>query len=109
MAGGASRRSGTSRTAAVAPECNPSANEPAYSFGRMQLLEQFVLVPAPLEADRELRRWYAEGGACCIALSAAGKLLEPLPTFGPRCYGLIAIAAQLREANEYAYAHGYYH
>ena len=73
----------------------------------MQLLEQFVLVPAPLEADRELRRWYAEGGACCIALSAAGKLLEPLPTFGPRCYGLIAIAAQLREANEYAY--GYYY
>ena len=48
-----------------------------------------------LDPDREVRRWYAEGGATCLALSAAGRLLEPLPTFGPRCYGLIAIAAQL--------------
>jgi hypothetical protein len=75
----------------------------------MQLQEQIVLVAAPLDPDREVRRWYAEGGATCLALSAAGRLLEPLPTFGPRCYGLIAIAAQLGEANDYAYAHGYYH
>ncbi len=64
---------------------------------------------APLERDREMTRWYADGGATCIALSAAGKLLEPLPTFGPSCYGLIAIAAESRDANEYAHAHGYYH
>jgi hypothetical protein len=93
----------------VAPECNPCVSEPAYSFGRMQVLEQIVLVAAPLQADREVRRWYADGGATCLALSAAGKLLEPLPTFGPRCFGLIAIAAQLREANDYATTHGYYH
>jgi hypothetical protein len=75
----------------------------------MQRLKQIVLVTAPLERDREVRRWYADGGETCIALSAAGKLLEPLPTFGPSCYGVIALAADLREANEYAYAHGYYH
>jgi hypothetical protein len=92
----------------VEPKCNPCAGQPAYSFP-MRLLEQIALLAAPLEPDREVRRWYADGGATCLALSAAGKLLEPLPTFGPRCYGLIALAAELREANEYAYRHGYYH
>jgi hypothetical protein len=75
----------------------------------MQLLDEIVLLAAPLEWDREVRRWYADGGATCVALSANGKLLEPLPTFGPACYRLIAEAAQLREANEYAYSHRYYH
>jgi hypothetical protein len=75
----------------------------------MQLLEEIVLVAAPLERDREMRRWYADGGATCIALSAAGTLLEPLPTFGPRCYRVVATAAKPSEAHDYAYAHGYYH
>jgi hypothetical protein len=75
----------------------------------VELLEQIVLVAAPLESDREVRRWYVDGAASCIALSAFGKLLEPLPTFGPRSYRLIAIAAQPREANQYAYTHGFYH
>jgi hypothetical protein len=81
----------------------------SYTFCPMQLLEEIVLVAAPLEGDREVNRWYAEGGATCLALSAGGKLLEPLPTFGPHCYGLIAIDAQVCEANEYAYACGYSH
>jgi hypothetical protein len=93
----------------VAPECNPGATASAYSLHPMQPLEEIALVAAPLECDREVRRWYADGGTACLALSADGKLLEPLPTFGPSCYLLIAIAVELREANEYAYAHGYYH
>jgi hypothetical protein len=75
----------------------------------MQLLDEIVLLAAPLERDRELRRWYADGGATCVALTANGKLLEPLPTFGPACFRLVANEAELREANEYAYSHGYYH
>jgi hypothetical protein len=93
----------------VARECNPSDRPAPYPFRRMQLLEEMVLVAAPLERDGEVRRWYAHGGTTCIALTGGGKLLEPVPTFGPRCYGLIAHSAQPREANEYAYAHGYYH
>lgn len=75
----------------------------------MHLLDEVVLIAAPLEQDRELRRWYADDGATCLALSAGGKLLEPLPTFGPSCYALIATTAQPHEANEYAFAHRYYH
>jgi hypothetical protein len=75
----------------------------------MLLEDEIVLVTAPVECDCEIRRWYSDGGATCIALSATGKLLEPLPTFGPRCYRLVASEARLQEANEYAYAHAYFH
>jgi hypothetical protein len=73
-------------------------------------VDNIVLLLAPLEdGDREVRRWYSNGGATCLALSAAGKLLEPLPTFGPRCYRLVATSARTPEANAYAYALGYHH
>ena len=50
--------------------------------GTMKVLDEIVLLPAPLRQDCEARRWHTEGGEICIALSEAGKLLEPLPTFG---------------------------
>lgn len=75
----------------------------------MQLLEPPVLVDAPLDGDRELRRWYAEGGERCLALTAGGKLLEPLPAFGPARYRLIATAADIGDARRYAMTHGFRH
>ena len=75
----------------------------------MQVLDEIVLVPAPLRQDCEARRWYTEGGEICIALSEAGKLLEPLPTFGPWCYVVIATRVDRHEANQYALTHGYCH
>ena len=77
--------------------------------GTMQVLDEIVLVPAPLQQDCEARRWYTEGGETCIALSEGGKLLEPLPTFGPSCYAMIATRVHRREANQYALTHGYCH
>ena len=76
--------------------------------GTMQVLDEIVLVPAPLRQDCEARRWYTEGGETCIALSKGGKLLDPFPTFGPRCYAVIATRVHRREANQYALTHGYY-
>jgi len=75
----------------------------------MHLLDEIALVPAPLRQDRDARRWYSDGGETCIALSEEGKLLEPLPTFGPSCYVLLATSVRVHEANRYALTHGYTH
>ena len=77
--------------------------------GTMQVLDEIVLVPAPLRQDCEARRWYTEGGEICIALSQGGKLLEPLPTFGPSFYAVIATEVDPHEASQYALTHGYCH
>jgi hypothetical protein len=76
----------------------------------MRVLDAIALVAgAPLEHDREATRWYAEGGETCVVLSESGRLLEPLPTFGPACYLLIATDVQRHKANDYAVAHGLPH
>ena len=77
--------------------------------GTMRVLDEIVLLPAPLQQDCEARRWYTEGGETCIALSEGGKLLEPLPTFGPSFYAVIATGVDPGEANQYALTHGYCH
>jgi hypothetical protein len=77
--------------------------------GTMQVLDEIVLLPAPLRQDCEARRWYTEGGETCIALSESGKLVEPLPTFGPSCYAVIATGVHRHEANQYALKYGYCH
>jgi hypothetical protein len=77
--------------------------------GTMQVLDEIVLLPAPLRQDCEARRWYTDGGETCIALSEGGKLLEPLPTFGPSFYAVIATGVNPHEANLYALTHGYCH
>jgi hypothetical protein len=77
--------------------------------GTMQVFDEIVLLPAPLRQDCEARRWYTEGGETCIALSEGGKLLEPLPTFGPSFYAVIATEVDPHEANRYALTHGYCH
>ena len=73
------------------------------------MLDEIVLLPAPLGQDCEARRWYTERGETCIALSEGGNLLEPLPTFGPSCYALIATRVDRHEVDQYALAHGYCH
>ncbi len=75
----------------------------------MEMLGEVMLIAAPLDAYREIRRCYDRTGERCLALSAQGKLLEPLPTFGPSSYVLLATEAAYREANEYAITHGYCH
>jgi len=76
---------------------------------RMDLSRRIVLIQAPLGPDLEAKRWYAEGGESCLVLSEGGKLLEPIPTFGPTCYSLIATNVDEREASKYASAHGFRH
>jgi len=75
----------------------------------VHFLGEMTFVPAPLSPDREVRRWYMDGGERCLVLSEQGRLLEPLPTFNPSCYLVIASGARTREANEYASARGYPH
>jgi hypothetical protein len=50
--------------------------------GTMQVLDEVVLLPAPLRQDCEAKRWYTDGAEACVVLSDGGKLLEPLPIFG---------------------------
>jgi len=69
-------------------------------------VEQFQTVE---ERVREIRRWYADGGATCLAQSERNELLEPFPTFGPTSYRRLARRASFREANAYAQAHGFVH
>jgi hypothetical protein len=59
--------------------------------------------------DRERARWYSEGGERCVALTEQGLLLEPIPTFGPRLYRLIASGVTLAEGERRAVAQGYVH
>jgi hypothetical protein len=59
--------------------------------------------------DRECARWYSEGGEKCVALTKQGLLLEPVPTFAPRLYRLIACGLTLAEGERLAVAQGYVH
>ena len=68
-----------------------------------------MVVEAPLLDDREGNRWYAEGGETCLVLTTAGELLEPVPTFGPSFYRVIASDVELSEADRYASKHGFHH
>jgi hypothetical protein len=63
----------------------------------------------PLRGDRELRRWYSDGGDACLVRTDRGELLEPFPTFGPRVYRRLARRASFEEANAYAWKHGFTH
>ena len=75
----------------------------------MKLADGLVVVEAPLLDDREVRRWYADGGESCLVLTDAGELLEPVPTFGPSFYRVIASEVELPEAELYASTHGFHH
>jgi len=59
--------------------------------------------------DRERARWYSEGGERCVALTEQGLLVEPVPTFGPRLYRLMARGVTLTEGERWAAAQGYVH
>lgn len=75
----------------------------------MELEEEPVLIDALLPGDVERCRWYAEGATAAIALTRKGELVAPCPTFGPRCYVVIAHRATLRETARYARERGYVH
>jgi hypothetical protein len=75
----------------------------------MELCPQPTLLNAPLEGDQEKWRWYTDGAEACCVLSKRGRLLEPLPTFGPSCYALITSGVSFQDANRYAMARGYRH
>jgi hypothetical protein len=68
-----------------------------------------VVVEAPLRDDRERSRWYADGGKTCLALTESGELLEPVPTYGPALYRLVASEVQFSQAQRYASANGFHH
>ena len=63
----------------------------------------------PLRGDRELGRWYSDGGDACLALTERGELLEPFPTFGPAAYRRLASMTSFPEAHAYAWEHGFMH
>ena len=75
----------------------------------MKLTVGLVVVEAPLLDDREGSRWYTEGGETCLVLTEGGELLEPVPTFGPSFYRVIASEVEFSEAGQYASAHGFHH
>jgi hypothetical protein len=62
-----------------------------------------------MAGDREVVRWYAEGGESCIALTEQGLLVEPVPTFGPRLYRCVADGVTSAAAERLAEARGYPH
>ena len=73
------------------------------------MVDGLVVVEAPLLDDREDRRWYADGGETCLVLSESSELLEPVPTYGPAFYRVIASEVPFSEAGEYASVHGFHH
>jgi hypothetical protein len=75
----------------------------------MELEEQPILIEALAPGDRERCRWYAEGATGALVLTLKGELVEPCPTFGPRCYLVIAHRATARDAARYARERGYLH
>ena len=68
-----------------------------------------MVVEAPLRDDRERRRRYVDGGKTGLALTESGELLEPVPTYGPALYRLIASEVRLSDADRFASAHGFHH
>lgn len=75
----------------------------------MRAAERAEIVTVPLQGDGERRRWYTDRGDECLVWSRQGRLLEPLPVFGPSGYRLLAVEVSFREADEYARANGYHH
>ena len=71
----------------------------------MRVNERHMVVPAPLRRDSEKRRWYDDQAANCVILTHRGRLLEPIPTFGPTSYRLLACKVTAGEARAYATAH----
>lgn len=70
----------------------------------MRVNERLLVVPAPLRRDSEERRWYDDRAASCVILTQRGRLLEPIPTFGPTSYRLLACKVTPAEARAYAAA-----
>ena len=68
----------------------------------MRVNERQSVVPAPLRRDSEIRRWYDEQASRCVTLTRRGRLLEPIPTFGPTTYRLLACRVTPAEARAYA-------
>lgn len=94
----------------VAAALNPSSRRLRIcGHGTVKLAHGLVVVEAPLLDDREGRRWYAEGGETCLVLTDCGDLLEPVPTFGPSFYRVIAREVEFSEADRYALVHGFHH
>jgi hypothetical protein len=67
--------------------------------------ERHLVIPAPLRRDSEQRRWYDDRALSCLVLTRRGRLLEPIPTFGPTSYRLLACKVTSAEARAYAAAH----
>ena len=63
----------------------------------------------PLRGDREVRRWYSDGGDACLVLTERSELLEPFPTFGPVMYRRLASRVSFPKAHAYAREHGFTH
>jgi len=94
----------------VAAALNPSSHRPRIcGHGTVKLVRELVVVEAPLLDDREGRRWYADGGETCLVLTEAGELLEPVPTFGPSFYRVIASDVDFSEADDYASRRAFRH
>ena len=75
----------------------------------MRVCERFLVITAPLRHDSEERRWYDDQAAVCLVLTRRGRLLEPIPTFGPMSYRLLACKVTSAEARGYASAHELLH
>jgi len=94
----------------VAAALNPSSRRLRIcEHATVKLTVGLVVVEAPLLDDREGSRWYTEGGETCLVLTEAGELLEPVPTFGPSFYRVIASEVEFSEAGRYAATHGFHH
>jgi hypothetical protein len=66
--------------------------------------DRLLVIAAPLKRDSEARRWYADQAASCLVLTHRGRLLEPIPTFAPTSYRLLACRVSCAEARAYAAA-----
>jgi hypothetical protein len=75
----------------------------------MRASERLLVIPSPLRRDSEERRWYDDQALICVVLTRRGRLLEPIPTFGPTSYRLLAYKVSFAEARSYAAAQGLRH
>ena len=75
----------------------------------MRANERLLVIAAPLRRDSEELRWYAEQAVRCIVLTRRGRLLEPIPTFAPTSYRLLACGVTSAEARAYAAAQELWH
>jgi hypothetical protein len=66
---------------------------------------RLLVVSAPLRRDFETLRWYDDRALNCVVLTRRGRLLEPIPIFGPARYRLLACKVSATEARTYAAGH----